>query len=88
MSSVVRTIQRWLDELGGLLASLVLVLVLVDILFPGSTGIVANLGGLMAGLSVEGRYSLVAIFLFLLVHHFWRSARPRPSGGGANTPQG
>jgi len=78
MSQVVQTIQRWLDQLGGLAASLVLVLVLVDILFPGSTGVVANVGKLLAGLSQEGRYSLVAIFLFLLVHHCWRVARPQP----------
>ena len=78
MSQVVRTIQCWLDDFGGLAASLVLVLALVDILFPGSTGIIANVGSLLAGLSVEGQYSLVAIFLFLLVHHCWRSTRPRP----------
>ena len=77
MSQVVRTIQSWQDELGGLLASVVLVLALVDILFPGSTGIVTNVSVLLEGLSVEGRYSLVAIFLFLLVHHGWRSTRPR-----------
>lgn len=70
------TIQRWLDQAGSLAASLVLVLALVDIMFPGSTGIVANIGALLAGLSPEGRYSLVAIFLFLLVHHYWRVTRP------------
>lgn len=72
------TIQRWLDQAGSLAASLVLVLALVDIMFPGSTGIVANIGALLAGLSPEGRYSLVAIFLFLLVHHYWRVTRPQP----------
>ena len=82
MSHVVQTIQSWLDDFGGLLASVVLVLALVDIMFPGSTGIVTNVGVLLEGLSVEGRYSLVAIFLFLLVHHCWRSTRPRsPSQG-------
>jgi len=77
MRQVVRTIQSWLDDFGGLLASVVLVLALVDILFPGSTGIVTNVGVLLEGLSVEGRHSLVAIFLFLLVHQCWRSTRPR-----------
>jgi len=77
MGQVVRSIQSWLDDLAGLLASVVLVLALVDILFPGSTGIVTNVGTLLAGLSQEGRISLVAIFLFLLVHHCWRRSRPR-----------
>jgi|GEM_PF-391632 len=71
-------IQRWLDEIGALVASLVLVLALVDVLFPGSTGIVGNVGELMGGLSPEGQCSLVAIFLFLLVHHVWRSTKTRP----------
>ena len=82
MSQLVRTVQRWLDDLGGLGASVVLVLAMVDILFPGSTGIVANVAGLLAGLNAEGQYSLAAIFLFLLVHHCWRSTRSRWSEQG------
>ena len=73
-----QTIQRWLDEIGSLVASLVLVLALVDMLFPGSTGIVGNVGELLGSLSPQGQHSLVAIFLFLLVHHVWRSAKARP----------
>jgi hypothetical protein len=39
---------------------------------------VANIGDLLNGLTVEGRYSLVAIFIFLLVHHRWRTTRLLP----------
>ncbi|MDG2149530.1 MAG: hypothetical protein P8N09_08400 [Planctomycetota bacterium] len=78
MRTVLRTVGSWLDELGSLGASLVLVLVLVDIMFPGASGIVANIGDLLDGLTVEGRYSLVAIFIFLLVHHRWRTTRLLP----------
>ncbi len=87
MSQAVRKIQQWLDALGSVAASLVLVLVLVDIMFPGSSGIVANIGSLLDDLSVEGRYSLVAIFLFLLVHHHWRLTRPGPAGRDSGTSQ-
>ena len=77
MRQLMQRIQGWLDELGTLAASLVLVLALVDVMFPGSTGIVSNVAELLAGLSPEGRFSLVAIFLFLLVHHAWRTGRPK-----------
>jgi len=71
----------WLRDAGDFGVSLLLVLLIVDLLFPGSTGIVANVSQILEGMSVEGRYSLIAMFLFLLVY----TRRRGQSGGGGST---
>ena len=47
--------------------SAVLAFILLDILFPGATGVVNNLAGVVGGLSDKGVVGLVALLLFLLV---------------------
>jgi len=79
MSQFTRTIQRWLDELANIGTSLLLVLVIVDFMFPGSTGIVNNVATVLGGLNSQGQFALIALLLFLLVHHRWRTSRPPPS---------
>jgi len=88
MGPLVRTIQSWLDVLGNLGASLVLVLVLADLMFPGSTGIVENIAELLDRMPAGGQASLGAIFIFLLVHQRWRLTRSPPRDRDSETPRG
>ncbi|MAB90238.1 MAG: hypothetical protein CMJ90_12370 [Planctomycetes bacterium] len=75
MGQLTRTLQGLLDELANVGTSLLLVLVIVDFMFPGSTGIVHNISLVLSSLSKEGQFSLVALLLFLLVHHRSRTNR-------------
>ena len=42
--------------------------VVVDVLFPGTTGIIDNIGELLAQFSQNGLGGLVAVLLFLLLY--------------------
>jgi len=55
---------RYLTEFG---MTLILAFVVIDVLFPGTTGIVANLGSIVEQFSKEGLTGLIALLLFLLV---------------------
>ena len=70
----------WLRDAGDFGVSLLLVFLIVHLLFPGSTGIVANVSQILEGMSVEGRYSLIALLLFLLVYN---RRRGQSAGGGS-----
>ena len=47
---------------------LIAALVVVDVLFPGTTGIIDNIGELLAQFSQNGLGGLVAVLLFLLLY--------------------
>lgn len=57
----------WLRTATELGLSLILVLVIVDVLFPGTTGVVKNLGMIVGQFSREGMAGLIALLMFLLV---------------------
>jgi len=60
-------ITGWLRDATELGIALVLSLVIIDILFPGTTGIVSNLGAIVAQFSKEGLAGLIALLLFLVL---------------------
>jgi len=62
--SSVTDILRTLTQFG---VTLILTLVIVDILFPGSTGLVANLGEIIKQFSDKGLAGLIALLLFLVL---------------------
>ena len=47
---------------------LIAALVVVDVLFPGTTGIIDNIGELLAQFGQNGLGGLVAVLLFLLLY--------------------
>ena len=48
---------------------LIAALVVVDVLFPGTTGIIDNIGELLAQFGQNGLGGLVAVLLFLLLYN-------------------
>lgn len=70
MSSIRETmsnISSWLRSITELGIALILAFVLVDILFPGTTGVVENIGALVSQFSEQGLVGLIALLLFLLL---------------------
>lgn len=63
----IASLTDWLRILTEVGMSLILVMVIVDVLFPGTTGLVKNLGVIVGQFSKEGIAGLIALLLFLLV---------------------
>ncbi|MBL4762714.1 MAG: hypothetical protein JKY93_08450 [Gammaproteobacteria bacterium] len=61
------TVTGWLKSFTELGLTLILALVVLDILFPGTTGIIGNLGVIVAQFSREGLSGLIALLLFLIM---------------------
>jgi flagellar biosynthesis protein FliR len=65
---IIKTIQEFLKTAAELGFSLILVLVVIDILFPGVTGIAQNLSTIVGGFASEGAVGLVALLIFLIIY--------------------
>lgn len=61
------TITDWLRSFTELGLALILAFIVVDVLFPGTTGVVHNLGIIVAQFSKQGLAGLIALLLFLLI---------------------
>ena len=57
----------WLRTATELGLTLILAFVIIDVLFPGTTGVVKNLGIIVGQFSKEGLAGLIALLMFLLV---------------------
>jgi hypothetical protein len=70
MKTVIDTLSTatgWLRYLTEFGLALIMMLIVVDILFPGTTSLVKNLGILVGQFSDKGLAGLVALLLFMLV---------------------
>lgn len=61
------TVTGWLQTATEFGLSLILTFVIIDVLFPGSTGVVNNIGVIVGQFSKEGLTGLIALLLFLLL---------------------
>lgn len=60
-------LTNWLRSATELGLAAVLALVIIDVLFPGTTGVVNNIGTIVAQFSKEGLSGLIALLLFLIL---------------------
>jgi len=63
----IATLTSWVKTLTEFGLALVLAFVIIDVLFPGSTNVVQNIGTIVAQFSKEGLTGLIALLLFLLL---------------------
>jgi hypothetical protein len=61
------TINGWLRDVTEIGAAAILAFVIIDVLFPGTTGIVNNIGAIVGQFSKEGLSGLIALLLFLVL---------------------
>jgi len=61
------SLTDWLRSATDLGLTLILAFVIIDVLFPGSTGVVKNLGMIVGQFSKEGLAGLIALLMFLMV---------------------
>ncbi len=67
IDSALSTVSSALKGIVNLGLGLVLVFLVVDILFPNTTNIVNNVGGLVASFTNQGLVGLVALLVFLAI---------------------
>ena len=85
MKELADALLNWLRTISEVGVALVTVLLLVDILYPGSTGLVSNIRELVGQKDAEGTLvvddraliAVTVVLLFLLVYQ--RSSKPRVS---------
>ncbi|MBN4080684.1 hypothetical protein JYT31_03365 [Beggiatoa alba] len=63
----IATMTSWLNTATEFGLALILTFVIIDVLFPGSTGLVSNMGTIVEQFSKEGLTGLIALLLFLLL---------------------
>lgn len=62
------TVSGLVGTITDLALRLIAALVVVDVLFPGTTGIIENIGQLLDQFGENGLGGLVAVLLFLLLY--------------------
>jgi hypothetical protein len=60
-------VSGWLRSATELGISLILAFVVIDVLFPNTTGVVENIGTIVGQFSEQGLVGLIALLLFLLL---------------------
>lgn len=68
LKDVLDSVTGWLKALIDLGLAVILVFVLIDILFPGTTGIIENIGIIVGTFADKGVVGLIALLLFMLVY--------------------
>jgi len=65
---ILRSINEWLKVIIEFGLSVLLIFIIIDILFPGTTGVVNNVGEIVGGFAREGVVGLIALLVFLLIY--------------------
>jgi hypothetical protein len=68
MQQTITKATRLLRDLASLGVSLIVVGVVIDILFPGTTGTAASIATLAGSVSDKGLAGLIALLLFVVVY--------------------
>lgn len=76
MEAVIRSVSNMARTAAELGLSLVVVGLVVDIVFPGTTGIAANVGALATSISEKGLAGLIALGLFVVIYGRGQSTSP------------
>ena len=67
VKDAITTVSTWLKTVTEFGITVIPALVVIELLFPGFTGIVENIGAIVAQFSSEGLVGLIALLLFLLL---------------------
>jgi hypothetical protein len=75
-------VQGWLKSITDFGVAVILAAVVIDVIFPGFTGVTANIGLIVQQFSEAGLAGFIALLLFTI---FWQrrtDAAAPPSSGG------
>jgi len=85
MEQVIVRVSNMAKAITQLSVTLIVTFLMVDILFPGTTGMVANVGAVASSISEKGLAGLVALGLFYVVYSKAQGtpASPRSDSSGS-----
>jgi len=67
VNATLSNVTEWIQKFTELGLAVILSFVIIDVLFPGTTGIVNNIGVIVSQFSKEGLAGLIALLLFLVL---------------------
>ncbi len=67
LKDTINGVTAWLKTFFELGVALILLFIIIDILFPGTTGVVDNVGEVVASFSREGIVGVIALLFFLWI---------------------
>ena len=67
INDTIQSVTGYLRSITDLGIAFVMTFVVIDVLFPGTTGLVANIGEIVGQFSQQGLVGLIALLLFLVV---------------------
>ena len=77
-----QNVQGWLKSITDFGVAVILAAIVIDVIFPGFTGVTANIGLIVQQFSEAGLAGFIALLLFTI---FWQrkneTAAPPSSGG-------
>jgi hypothetical protein len=65
---MIESVSGWLGSIIEFGLGIIMVFVIIDILFPGTTGIIGNIGSVVGAFADQGVAGLIALFLFMLIY--------------------
>ena len=65
---MLESVSGWLKSIIEFGLGIIMVFVIIDILFPGTTGIIGNIGSIVTSFADQGVVGLIALFLFMLIY--------------------
>jgi len=68
LRNTLQTATGWLRDIFEFGIALVLLLVVIDILFPGTTGVAKNISSIVSSFATEGVVGLIALLFFLWIY--------------------
>lgn len=67
VNTTLSNVTHWIQKMSELGLALILSFVIIDVLFPGTTGVVNNIGVIVSQFSKEGLAGLITLLLFLVL---------------------
>ena len=68
IKATLANVNGWLKSITEFGLTVILAFVVLDILFPGSTGIVSNINGIVSSFAGNGVTGLIALLIFLMIY--------------------
>jgi len=67
--NALQSITGWGEEVVDFGVAVIMVGVVVDILFPGTTGVIDNIADLVGNVSSQGVAGVIALLLFVTIYN-------------------
>ncbi len=79
---MIQNVQGWLKSITDFGVAVILAAIVIDVIFPGFTGVTTNIGEIVKQFSEAGLAGFIALLLFTIFWQRKNEAAAPPSSGG------